>query len=192
MNNKVCTKCLINKSIEEFGTRKRKGKLEKEIKSWCKPCEKAALQIWRKNNPTEYSEQTRKNGLKRIHKAASDPEYRKFLRIQKAENAKKNVKSYLLSRIKSRAKRKNIPFNLEILDLEIPTHCPILGVKLEIGVKGNYFNSPSVDRIDNTLGYIKGNIAIISCKANSMKNSASIEEMKLFIKNIQTYMQIKI
>lgn len=192
MENKVCTKCLIEKSIGEFGTRNRKGKIEKEVKSWCKPCEKSALQIWRKNNPNEYSEQTRKNGLRRLHRATADPEYRNFLRIQKAENAKKNVKSYLLSKIKSRAKRRNISFNLEISDLVIPTHCPLLGVKLEFGVKGNYFNSPSIDRIDNTLGYVKGNIAIISCKANSMKNSASMEEMKLFIKNIQTYMQIKI
>lgn len=192
MRNKVCTKCLIEKSIEEFGTRKRKNKIEREIKSWCKLCEKSALQIWRKNNPNEYSEQSRKNGLKRIHRVTNDPEYRNFLRIQKAENAKKNVKSYLLSRIKSRAKRRNIPFDLEISDLIIPTHCPLLGVKLELGVKGNYFNSPSVDRINNTLGYVKGNIAIISCKANSMKNSATKEEMETFIKNIQTYMQIKI
>jgi hypothetical protein len=192
MTNKVCTKCLIEKSIEEFGTRKRKGKNEREVKSWCKPCEKEALQLWRKSNPEAYSEQARRNGLRRVHRATSDPEYKKLLRVQKAENAKKNVQSYLLSRIKSRAKRRNIPFNLEISDLIIPTHCPILGIKLEIGVKGNYFNSPSVDRIDNTLGYVKGNVAIISCKANSMKNSASKEEMKLFIKNIQTYMQIKI
>lgn len=192
MTNKVCTKCLIEKPIEEFGTRKRKGKSEREVKSWCKPCEKEALQIWRKSNPGAYSEQAKRNGLRRIHKATADPEYKKFLRAQKAENAKKNVKSYLLSRIKSRAKRRNIPFDLEISDLIIPTHCPLLGVKLEIGIKGNYFNSPSVDRINNTMGYVKGNVAIISCKANSMKNSATKEEMETFIKNIQTYMQIKI
>ena len=192
MTNKVCTKCLIKKSIEEFGTRKRKGKSEREVKSWCKPCEKEALQIWRNSNPEAYSEQAKRNGLRRIHKATADPEYKKFLRVQKAENAKKNVKSYLLSRIKSRAKRRGIPFNLELLDLQIPIYCPILGIKLEVGVKGNYFNSPSVDRIDNTLGYVKGNVAIISCKANSMKNSATKQEMISFIKNIQTYMQIKI
>ena len=62
--------------------------------------------------------------------------------------------------------------------------CPILEVPLEFGTKGNYEFSPSIDRIDNSKGYVKGNIQIISKKANSMKNSASAEELRTFCKNI--------
>ena len=49
------------------------------------------------------------------------------------------------------------------------------------------FNSPldmSVDRIDSSLGYVKGNIVITTCIINSMKNDLSINEFKEYIRNI--------
>lgn len=86
-----------------------------------------------------------------------------------------------------RAKRKGIDFNITEEDIVIPEKCPLLEVPLVIGTKGNYEYSPSLDRIDNTKGYIKGNIWIISKKANSMKNSATSEELDKFCKNILRY-----
>jgi len=50
-------------------------------------------------------------------------------------------------------------------------------------------NSPSIDRIDNKLGYTKDNIRIISYKANTLKNDSSIEEYTNifnFYKNLLT------
>lgn len=53
-------------------------------------------------------------------------------------------------------------------------------MKLEIGKIGGSDNSPSLDRIDSTKGYIKRNIQVISKLANSMKNSANKQQLKTF------------
>ena len=93
----------------------------------------------------------------------------------------------MLAGAKRRAPIKNIDFNITEEDIEIPTICPILEVPLVIGTKGDYEYSPSLDRIDNSKGYVKGNIQVISKKANSMKNSATIAELQAFCKNVLRY-----
>ena len=72
-------------------------------------------------------------------------------------------------------------------DIIIPEKCPILEVPFVLGSKGDYEYTPTIDRIDNSKGYTKDNIQVISKKANSMKNSASLEELKIFCKNILRY-----
>ena len=83
----------------------------------------------------------------------------------------------MLKRSKSRALQKGYEHNLDLSDIAIPTHCPLLGIKLEVGVGGCTPYSPSLDRIDPNKGYIKGNVWVISNKANSIKNNATPEEL---------------
>lgn len=92
-----------------------------------------------------------------------------------------------LNACKERAKKYGLEFNLTEEDIVIPDKCPILEVPLVIGTKDDYEYSPSIDRIDNSKGYIKGNINIISKKANSMKNCASYQELEAFCKNVLRY-----
>lgn len=84
----------------------------------------------------------------------------------------------------SSGKRK-LEFNLSIDDIIIPTHCPYLGVELlthpDQSNSPNYF---SIDRIDSTKGYVRGNIQIISLLANTMKNNATINQLIDFCKGI--------
>ena len=78
---------------------------------------------------------------------------------------------------KRRAKRQQIPFDLEFQDMpEVPKFCPILGIelKLEKDVPTDY--SPSIDRIIPELGYVKDNVKIISYRANRIKNNGTAEE----------------
>jgi hypothetical protein len=78
-------------------------------------------------------------------------------------------------------------FEIEPSDIIIPKYCPYLG--LELSTNPNDRNKPyyySIDRIDSKLGYVKGNVQIISKKANTMKTNATVEELLLFAKNVIT------
>ena len=91
----------------------------------------------------------------------------------------------ILSSCRYRAEIKNIPFNLtyEHLDSLLSESCPVLGLKYEI--KHNSPNSASVDRINNNKGYIIGNVAIISRRANTLKKDADLAELRLIEKYIR-------
>lgn len=89
----------------------------------------------------------------------------------------------VLSNIKSRARKAGLPFNLTIEDVMPPEFCPILGIKLERNRAegrnaGPHEFSPSVDRIIPELGYVKGNVIVISQLANAIKQNATPEQIR--------------
>ena len=86
---------------------------------------------------------------------------------------------YFLS-LKARAIKKGLEFNLEEADVLSVDVCPVFGVNLVRSLLKPAWNSSSVDRIDNTKGYVKGNIQIMSYLANSMKRNATNEQLILF------------
>jgi hypothetical protein len=93
--------------------------------------------------------------------------------------------AHIYFRVKVSAKQRNLEFNLDLEDIKIPEFCPLLGIKLEYTPKGRAkFNTPSVDRIDSCKGYIKGNVWVISNKANTMKQDVSLKLLKTFAKNV--------
>lgn len=85
----------------------------------------------------------------------------------------------MLHRAKSRAKAKGLKFDISIEDIVIPEFCPVFGTPLERakGKDSNKDNSPSLDRIRSEKGYVKGNVWVISNKANTIKSSATVEEL---------------
>lgn len=88
----------------------------------------------------------------------------------------------MLATSRRRASKLGLEFNLTIEDILIPEQCPILGIKLIRQTnKGRSAKcSPSLDRIDSSKGYIKGNVWVISMLANAMKNEANKEELLKF------------
>jgi hypothetical protein len=96
----------------------------------------------------------------------------------------RNPEQCLLSSARSRAKRRNIPFNLTIEDIVIPEVCPVLGIPLtrNLGNHGGTNSSATIDRIVPEKGYVKGNIQVLSMLANNMKASATGDELVKFAK----------
>ena len=94
---------------------------------------------------------------------------------------------YLYIRSKESAKRRNVEFNLDVEDIIIPRVCPYLGIELIIMPARKDRNmAASLDRIDNTKGYIKGNIEVISLLANMMKRDATKEQLLKFAESIRS------
>jgi DNA-directed RNA polymerase subunit RPC12/RpoP len=96
--------------------------------------------------------------------------------------AKEAPEVRMYRRAKSRAKERGHEFTLSKEDVVIPTHCPVFGMPLVVhsGRSGGKADSPALDRIDNSRGYVKGNVQVLSHKANVMKADASREELIAF------------
>jgi hypothetical protein len=91
----------------------------------------------------------------------------------------------------SRARECGIEHSIKVSDIPSPKRCRYLGVELDYTLpcrRGSrrQFNAPSIDRIDPSLGYIVGNIQIISDLANRMKSDATIEQMIAFAQGVLT------
>lgn len=92
--------------------------------------------------------------------------------------ARRNPAKVLWRSAKMRAARKSVPFDISVEDIFVPEFCPVLGIKLEFkgNGRGHYLESPTLDRIVPALGYVRGNIAVISGRANVIKNLGTADE----------------
>lgn len=89
--------------------------------------------------------------------------------------------------IKRKCAYQGIPFDLTVEDFVIPSHCPVLGIPLsfwhERGRRPD--GTPSVDRVIPSLGYVKGNVRIISERANRLKQDASLDELRALVRYVE-------
>jgi hypothetical protein len=84
---------------------------------------------------------------------------------------------------RSRAIRDNVPFSLTLQDLmDIATdECPIFKTPFvwgesKMGKGKTRPDTPTLDRILPELGYIKGNVAFLSYRANRIKDNGTMQE----------------
>lgn len=87
-----------------------------------------------------------------------------------------NPEKRMLNCSKQNARKKGQEHSITIDDIKIPEICPVFGVAFE---KQGVF-VPSLDRIDNTKGYVPGNVQVISKLANTMKFSATQDQLVSF------------
>lgn len=109
-------------------------------------------------------------------------EYRRGLRF-------KDPVGTLLRVARSRAKKKGIEFSITKADLPMPGKCPCCDGRIAMRSgptkSGPTPESPSIDRMDSTLGYVAGNVAIICWRCNELKRDASLDELKRIVSWIE-------
>jgi hypothetical protein len=111
---------------------------------------------------------------------------REKIKITIDKYLKKCPTNRMLTSAKNRAKKKNIPFNIdkEYLNSIYPkdNKCPVLDVPFQLGnlseIKKTKDYAPSLDRIIPEKGYIKNNLVIVSSISNRVKNNVSIETLE--------------
>lgn len=81
-------------------------------------------------------------------------------------------------------------FTITMQDVDWSDNCPVFGYKFKYGKGGDRKTSPSLDRIDNSLGYVPGNVEVISYHANRIKTDASLEELKSFAEYYLTKLSV--
>ncbi|ASR77308.1 endonuclease [Streptomyces phage NootNoot] len=97
----------------------------------------------------------------------------------KNEYMNQTVEYQLWNGAKARAKKLGRKFDIEVSDIDVPEFCPILGIRLVKNLGGKAGdNSPSLDRIDSSKGYVKGNVQVVSYRANVLKSNASPWELR--------------
>lgn len=95
----------------------------------------------------------------------------------------------LHSQIKAGAKKRSIPFDLTVMDLNelsFPITCPVLGIPMAFNSGQPKDNSFSLDRIDSSKGYEPGNVVVVSTRANKLKSDATLQEMKMLVEYYST------
>ncbi len=173
---KVCPRCGRELPIEEYN----KGNGMFGRRSICRDCEH---QI--QNAPDRVARRRELELLRR-----QNPEYVKHRnemdRIRRHNNPM-SLKKELLRAAKQRAQQKGLEFDITVDDIELPDFCPLLGIKLETCDYKASRNSYSIDRIDSSKGYVRGNVWVISKRANTLKNDATLEELKTLITNLEKF-----
>lgn len=91
---------------------------------------------------------------------------------------RKNPEKVMIYRTRQAAREQGFEHSIGVEDIVIPKNCPVFGTPLVKGTGQKTEQSPSVDRIDNSRGYVKGNVVVVSSRANSLKGNATIDELK--------------
>lgn len=154
---KICSTCKLQKEETEF----------RKWRRTCKDCERLLAKS-------------------HFHDKHNSIEAKKKRALKAKLERRSNTARFLWNSAKIRAKKYGMEFDLSKDDVVIPANCPVLGIPLFVSDKLSN-NSPSLDRIDNSKGYVKGNVCVISWRANNLKSDATLEELE----KICTYLKQK-
>lgn len=166
-STRECTRCRRDLPISVFPIQKHLGG---RLNPRCRECLAAVAKEWKDRNKAKVAETNRKF----YHSG----KYRAYL--------ERDPRRSLLRAARNRALVRGIPFTISLADVVVPPTCPVFGMPLKphFGSSGGRPDSPSLDRIIPALGYIPGNVRVISHLANSMKGNATPEQLMAFARHV--------
>lgn len=199
---KRCTKCGLEKDESEFWKNKRR---KDGLNTSCAKCDIQYQTLIRSHREPELKEyQRRYNVANRERLKAQKAEYRlknnaeirtrskEWHRInsaqisaQRKEAARKDpivkVKRMLLH-ARKRSEMRGMAFSIDVNDvMPLPDACPVFATPLSLSGCPGDFSVVSIDRVNPQRGYVPGNVAVISHRANTLKRDATIEELELVL-----------
>ena len=131
---------------------------------------------WRDNNKDKMKEY-RSRAYKKIPKD--------IIAERNRQRKHKVPEKWLLWTARARAKKKGLLFSIKEADIVIPECCPVLGIELRPTDGSVSDSSPTLDRLDSSLGYIPGNVRVISHKANRLKSDMTLDEVKKLLRYME-------
>lgn len=165
-------------SQPKFGQVREDGKIfrgyqrrgDKTYEQWCSP------DVFARRRTA-----TAKHGAELYRTIKADPEKRAEHLAEWAIHAKRwrrnNPEKVMFQRARIRAIEKGLPFSIALGDVVIPDRCPIFGFELRVADGKPDNQSPELDRIRPELGYVSGNVIVISRLANRIKTDATPEQL---------------
>lgn len=82
----------------------------------------------------------------------------------------------MFDRLTYKAKRQNVQIAVKFADLNFPEFCPVFGIPLDYLLTKPMDFWPSFDRVNPSVGYVSGNVCVISIRANRIKNNGTADE----------------
>lgn len=161
MDKKLCRFCNTERSAAEFYTSKNLAR-----RGICRSCHRARNAAHDHENRDAAHQRHDRWFKKRVKKG------RPVVLSTERANVRK-----LLTGARKRAEKNGLEFDLRPEDVVIPERCPVFDILLSPGKGSAHDASPTLDRIDPTRGYVRGNVAVISNKANRMKQDNTIETL---------------
>lgn len=157
---KICSKCKKGRSIKFFhnDSSKNDGK-----KSRCKFCVN-------KVNPYKLSQ-------------------KEYYKLNKEKYKQSGLKHHIIHNVKKYITDDSIDFNILPEDIDIPEYCPILNIRINTeytGQSGPKDNSPSIMLLDESKGYVKDNIMMVSYKANKIRKRFNPDDIRSVLDYIST------
>lgn len=148
------------------------GSMDRYPRGECKPCTRATQRKRRQADPERFNRMKREVRRRNLERA----------RRRDAEWIDRNLERHMLIRAKASSKKRGLPFDISLNDIQIPETCPLLGCRLERRTDGSRKkapNTPSLDRIDSL--YVKDNVWVISWRANQLKSDGTLQEFEAIV-----------